>query len=206
MATTTENLELTLLSGTDNFDTDTIMENFTKIDTAVGEADSSIGEKDSLTTAAKDNLVAAINEVDGNIGDLSGLTTTAKTNLVAALNEVNQNMSDFEDDLSGKQNKISNQTFKFTPNDAGITTSSIQCFRYGNVCIVTGTFTPNQAGTPLTLGSFNVHPTQNITFPITGYEKVASYGTLSASGVFQCNIPGAMANAPCVINFAFLTA
>lgn len=92
MATTTENLELTLLSGTDNFDTDTIMENFTKIDTAVGEADSSIGEKDSLTTTAKDNLVAAINEVDGNIGDLSGLTTTAKTNLVSALNEVNQNM------------------------------------------------------------------------------------------------------------------
>ena len=93
MATTTKNLELTLLSGTDNFDTDTIMENFTKIDTAVGEADSSIGEKDSLTTTAKDNLVAAINEVDGNIGDLSGLTTTAKTNLVAALNEVNQNMN-----------------------------------------------------------------------------------------------------------------
>ena len=90
MPTTTENLELTLLSGTDNFDTDTIMENFTKIDTAVGEADSSIGEKDSLTTTAKDNLVAAINEVDGNIGDLSGLTTTAKTNLVSALNEVNQ--------------------------------------------------------------------------------------------------------------------
>ena len=129
---------------------------------------------------------------DANIGEVVG--------------ELNQNMSDFEDDLSGKQNKISNQTFKFTPNDAGITTSSIQCFRYGNVCIVTGTFTPNQAGTPLTLGSFNVHPTKAITFPINGYEKVASYGTLSASGVFQCNIPGAMANAPCAINFAFLTA
>ena len=168
--------------------------------------DNKVGDTSSLTTTANTDLVSAINEVDGNVGDLSGLSTTAKNNLVAAVNELNQNMSDFEDDLSGKQNKISNQTFKFTPNDAGITTSSIQCFRYGNVCIVTGTFTPNQAGTPLTLGSFNVHPTQNITFPITGYEKVASYGKLSASGVFQCNIPGAMANAPCVINFAFLTA
>ena len=122
------------------------------------------------------------------------------------MSELNQNMSDFEDDLSGKQNKISNQTFKFTPNDAGITTSSIQCFRYGNVCIVTGIFTPNQAGTPLTLGSFNVHPTKAITFPINGYEKVTGYGTLSTSGLFQCDIPGAMANAPCAINFAFLTA
>ena len=126
--------------------------------------------------------------------------------------ELNQNMNGLEDDISeltsdvsGKQNKISNQTFKFTPNDAGITTSSIQCFRYGNVCVVTGTFTPNQAGTPLTLGSFNVHPTQAITFPINGYEKVTGYGTLNTSGVFQCNIPGAMANAPCAINFAFLT-
>lgn len=126
--------------------------------------------------------------------------------------ELTQNMNGLEDDISeltsdmsGKQNKISNQTFKFTPNDAGITTSSIQCFRYGNVCVVTGTFTPNQAGTPLTLGSFNVHPTQTITFPINGYEKVTGYGTLSSSGLFQCNIPGAMANAPCAINFAFLT-
>lgn len=126
---------------------------------------------------------------------------------------LNQNMNGLEDDISeltsdvsDKQNKISNQTFKFTPNDAGITTSSIQCFRYGNVCIVTGTFTPNQAGTPLTLGSFNVHPTKTITFPINGYEKVTGYGTLNISGVFQCNIPGAMANAPCAINFAFLTA
>lgn len=204
--TTTDNLELELVSGTETFDTDKVMNNFTKIDTAVGNLQDGVGNVESLTTTAKTDLVAAINEVDGNIGDLSGLSTTAKTNLVAAVNELNQNMSDFEDDLSGKQNKISNQTFKFTPNDAGITTSSIQCFRYGNVCIVTGTFTPNQAGTPLTLGGFNVHPTQAITFPITGYEKVASYGTLSASGVFQCNIPGAMANATCAINFAFLTA
>lgn len=141
-----------------------------------------------------------------NMNDLEQRITEGFQNVQNKTDELTQNMSDFEDDLSGKQNKISNQTFKFTPNDAGITTSSIQCFRYGNVCIVTGTFTPNQEGTPLTLGSFNVHPTKAITFPINGYEKVASYGTLSASGVFQCNIPGAMANAPCAINFAFLTA
>lgn len=148
-----------------------------------------------------------------NMNDLEQRITEGFQNVQNKTDELTQNMSGFEDDiseltsdLSGKQNKISNQSFKFTPNDAGITTSSIRCFRYGNVCIVTGTFTPNQAGTPLTLGSFNVHPTQAITFPITGYEKVASYGTLSASGVFQCNIPGAMANETCAINFAFLTA
>ena len=164
----------------------------------------------------------AVNEsADKNkiIDDKDDLVANSQAGMIAGAlavkairEELNQNMNGLEDDISeltsdmsGKQNKISNQSFAFTPNEAGITTSSIRCFRYGNVCIVTGTFTPNQAGTPLTLGGFNVHPTQAITFPITGYEKVASYGTLSASGVFQCNIPGAMANETCAINFAFLT-
>ena len=216
----TTNLNLKKPNVNEYYSIGDINDNMDTIDETLQDLSTGSGDLSGLTTTAKDSLVEAINELDGNIGDLSGLTTTAKTNLVNAVNELNtksnelsQNMSGFEDDISeltsdmsGKQNKISNQTFKFTPNDAGITTSAIQCFRYGNVCIVNGIFTPNQAGTPLTLGSFNVHPTQNITFPITGYEKVASYGTLSASGVFQCNIPGAMANAPCVINFAFLTA
>ena len=90
--TTTENLELELVSGTETFDTDKVMNNFTKIDTAVGNLQDGVGNVESLTTTVKTDLVAAINEVDGNIGDLSGLSTTAKTNLVAAVNELNQNM------------------------------------------------------------------------------------------------------------------
>lgn len=90
--TTTDNLELELVSGTETFDTDKVMNNFTKIDTAVGNLQDGVGNVESLTTTVKTDLVAAINEVDGNIGDLSGLSTTAKTNLVAAVNELNQNM------------------------------------------------------------------------------------------------------------------
>ena len=91
--TTTENLELELVSGKETFDTDKVMNNFTKIDTAVGNLQDGVGNVESLTTTVKTDLVAAINEVDGNIGDLSGLSTTAKTNLVAAVNELNQNMN-----------------------------------------------------------------------------------------------------------------
>ena len=91
--TTTDNLELELVSGTETFDTDKVMNNFTKIDTAVGNLQDGVGNVESLTTTAKTDLVAAINEVDGNIGDLSGLSTTAKENLVSAVNELNQNMT-----------------------------------------------------------------------------------------------------------------
>lgn len=91
--TTTDNLELELVSGTELFDTDKVMNNFTKIDTAVGNLQDGVGNVESLTTTAKTDLVAAINEVDGNIGDLSGLSTTAKENLVSAVNELNQNMN-----------------------------------------------------------------------------------------------------------------
>ena len=95
--TTTDNLELELVSGTETFDTDKVMNNFTKIDTAVGNLQDGVGNVESLTTTAKTDLVAAINEVDGNIGDLSGLSTTAKKNLVSAVNELNQNISNCYD-------------------------------------------------------------------------------------------------------------
>lgn len=67
-----------------------------------------IGNLSTLTTEAKQNLVAAINEVNqtateadrsakdalDKIGDLSNLTTTAKQNLVAAINEAAQSGGD----------------------------------------------------------------------------------------------------------------
>ena len=67
---------------------------------AVNELDSDIGNRASLNTGSKTNLVAAINSVfstvatidsDANnnpVGILANLTTTAKNNVVAAINEV----------------------------------------------------------------------------------------------------------------------
>lgn len=81
----------------------------------------------------------------------------------------------------------------------------MNCFQYGNACMVNGFFEPNQAGTPLTLGSFNKKPVHETVFIITGYEKVASYGTVDSLGVFRCNIPHAMENVRCAVNFVFLT-
>lgn len=171
MATTTENLELTLLSGTDNFDTDTIMENFTKIDTAVGEADSSIGEKDSLTTTAKDNLVAAINEVDGNIGDLSGLTTTAKTNLVSALNEVNQNMS------------VVDVSDKFSFSDPS-KISGFHALKYGKLIRLQGLLTNVTENFIITALDNSVYPLQSPTLT----DKVLNYGGWQSDDQRMVNI------------------
>ena len=215
-AAKTPNYNLSQVAGPDTPDWITdYTSDMSKIDEALKENADDIATvrpdefSEELTYAAgdyciKDNVIyKAKTAVKAGAFDISNWTATT---IFDELSGLNQNMSDFEDDLSGKQNKISNQTFKFTPNDAGITTSAIQCFRYGNVCIVNGIFIPNQAGTPLTLGSFNVHPIQAITFPITGYGKITGYGSLSTSGIFQCNIPPELANDKCAVNFAFLTA
>ena len=63
--------------------------------TELNNIKSDIGTKSSLTTDAKNNLVAAINEVDShadtnasNMGNKANLTTEDKSNLVAAINEL----------------------------------------------------------------------------------------------------------------------
>lgn len=53
---------------------------------AINEHQTKIGTA-TLTTTAQ-NLLAAVNELDGDIGAPANLTTTAKTNLVAAVNEL----------------------------------------------------------------------------------------------------------------------
>ena len=72
----------------------------TTLPDAINELDSDIGNRASLNTGSKTNLVAAINSVfstvatidsDANnnpVGILANLTTTAKNNVVAAINEV----------------------------------------------------------------------------------------------------------------------
>ena len=56
MATTTTNLGMTLVSGEELFDTDKVMENFEKVDEAVGKPS-------SLETDNKTSVVAAVNEL-----------------------------------------------------------------------------------------------------------------------------------------------
>lgn len=41
-------------------------------------------------------------------------------------------------------------------------------------------------------------------YPITAFDKVASFGTLSADGKFNCNIPTTLINEDCVVNFFYI--
>ncbi len=61
---------------------------------AVNEVNGKAGDLTSLTTTADASLVAAVNELDGNIGDLGSLDTTVDASLVAAVNELNGNIGD----------------------------------------------------------------------------------------------------------------
>jgi hypothetical protein len=55
---------------------------------AINNVLSKIGTIASLTTTAKNTVVASVNELDSEVGTLSTLDTTAKNTLVAAVNEV----------------------------------------------------------------------------------------------------------------------
>lgn len=123
---------------------------------------------------------------------------------MAALYAVNQTLGNLSTTVTNINSNLVVNAFGFTPNTAGITSSDIICRRVGKMCVMNGIFTPNQAGTPLTLGSIDITPVANVTFCITGYEKVASYGTVGTDRIFKCNIPSALVNTPCAINIAFM--
>lgn len=63
MATQTNNIGLTLPTGSENVSRQIVNENNTKIDTAIGDLS-------SLDTTEKTNLVGAVNELNGNLGFL----------------------------------------------------------------------------------------------------------------------------------------
>jgi hypothetical protein len=63
-----------------------------------------VGSLGSLTTTAKNSIVAAINEVDGEMGTLASLTTTAKNNVVAAINEVDAKVAEKVDPIADVEN------------------------------------------------------------------------------------------------------
>ena len=66
-----------------------------------------LGDKASLTTTAKENVVEAINELDAEIGDISTLNTTEKTDVVAAINELQEMQPEVaRKDLENKATKI----------------------------------------------------------------------------------------------------
>lgn len=59
-----------------------------------------VGVLSSLSTTAKNNLVAAVNEVVTSIGALSSLETTVKTSLVLAVNELKEALAQAVTDLT----------------------------------------------------------------------------------------------------------
>lgn len=61
---------------------------------AVNEVDGDVGDISALTTTEKGSIVGSINELDTDIGDPSALTTTLKTSLVVAVNEVDGEIGD----------------------------------------------------------------------------------------------------------------
>ena len=100
----------------------------------------------------------------------------------------------------------SDLAFDFGANAAGLTSASVECRQLGKICLVSGIIVPNQAGTPLTLAGLAVRPKYKVAFQITGYAKVASFGLLDLDGMLLCNIPTAMMNEQCTINFAYIAA
>lgn len=100
-------------------------------------------------------------------------------------------------DLSAKE-------FAFATNPDGVSNANIKCIQIGKLCVVNGTFRPRIAGTPLLLGSFAIMPKYGGYYPITAFDKVASFGTLSADGKFNCNIPTTLINEDCVVNFFYI--
>ena len=109
--------------------------------------------------------------------------------------------------LTDGLNKVnSDLAFDFGANAAGLTSASVECRQLGKICLVSGIIVPNQAGTPLTLAGLAVRPKYKVAFQITGYAKVASFGLLDLDGMLLCNIPTAMMNEQCIINFAYIAA
>ena len=100
----------------------------------------------------------------------------------------------------------SDLAFDFGANAAGLTSANVECRQLGQICFVAGIIVPNQAGTPLTLARLSVRPKYKVSFLITGYAKVASFGLLDLDGMLLCNIPTAMMNEQCIINFAYIAA
>lgn len=66
-----------------------------------------LGDKASLTTTAKENIVEAICELDAEIGDISTLNTTEKTDVVSAINELQEMQPEVaRKDLENKATKV----------------------------------------------------------------------------------------------------
>ena len=76
----------------------------------------------------------------------------------------------------------SDLAFDFGANAAGLTSANVECRQLGKICFVSGIIVPNQAGTPLTLARLSVRPKYKVSFLITGYAKVASFGLLDLDG------------------------
>lgn len=86
--TYTENYELKKPAQSDFYNIDDQNDNMDIIDGELKKHADAIGDKSSLDTDAKDNLVAAVNEVVGNIGSLNSLDTEVRESVVNAINSL----------------------------------------------------------------------------------------------------------------------
>lgn len=105
-ATYTTNLNLVKPDVDDSYDITLSNDNMDKIDKAVGELKTNLGNKETLTTSNKDSLVDAVNELDEEVGDITTLTTIKKDNLVNAINEIDKAIDTLNTSTSKKSTKI----------------------------------------------------------------------------------------------------
>lgn len=86
--TTTTNYNLKKPAQSDFYNIDDQNDNMDIIDGELKKHADAIGDKSSLDTDVKDNLVAAVNEVVGNIGSLNSLDTEVRESVVNAINSL----------------------------------------------------------------------------------------------------------------------
>ena len=218
MATNTTNYNFKKPDESDFYSVQDQNNNWDKADAALKDLDTPTFEDYSGSTTVPD-AATAINSIRSK-GKLSAIlsnmkaafkgacligqivnncvTNNAKLPLSAAQGKALMDLyTQLNSDLSAKE-------FAFATNPDGVSNANIKCIQIGKLCVVNGTFRPRIAGTPLLLGSFAIMPKYGGYYPITAFDKVASFGTLSADGKFNCNIPTTLINEDCVVNFFYI--
>ena len=120
-ATYTTNLNLVKPDVDDSYDITLSNDNMDKVDKAIGELKTNLGNKETLTTSKKDSLVDAINELDKEVGDITTLKTDKKDNLVNAVNEVKVKTDSNKSELDKIKNNVGENFEKIKPVYAEIT-------------------------------------------------------------------------------------
>ena len=218
MATNTTNYNFKKPDESDFYSVQDQNNNWDKADAALKDLDTPTFEDYSGSTTVPD-AATAINNIKSK-GKLSTIVSNVKAAFKGAclIGQIVNNCvtNNAKLPLSAAQGKalmdlytqlnsdLSAKEFAFATNPDGVSNANIKCIQIGKLCVVNGTFRPRIAGTPLLLGSFAIMPKYGGYYPITAFDKVASFGTLSADGKFNCNIPTTLINEDCVVNFFYI--